>query len=146
MTSMLSKNCDISLRGEVNIHLELAFRFFEEGVKVVDKDLIQASEKLYKSVEECVKACAKFLQMEDIIERVRSRGRWTVTDLEKAVQKITEKLGEDVRLAWDAANYLHVWGFHEAKLDVEAVKLRISNIEKALKLVKKFIERNLKTE
>jgi len=29
---------------------------------------------------------------------------------------------------------------------VEAVKLRISNIEKALKLVKKFIERNLKTE
>ncbi len=87
MTSMLSKNCDLSLRGEVNTHLELAFRFFEEGVKVVDKDPIQANEKLYKSIEECVKACVKFLQMEDIIERVRSRGRWTVTDLEKAVQK-----------------------------------------------------------
>jgi hypothetical protein len=45
--------------------------------------------------------------------------------LERAVRRLTDKLGMDVQLGWDAANHLHVWGFHEAKLEVEDVKARI---------------------
>jgi hypothetical protein len=45
--------------------------------------------------------------------------------LEKAVRKLSDKISIDVQIGWDAANYLHVFGFHEAKLEAENVKARI---------------------
>jgi|GEM_PF-2961333 hypothetical protein len=39
----------------------------------------------------------------------------------------------DVQIGWDAANYLKIYGFHEAKLEVESVKSRVP-------LIKRFIE------
>jgi len=35
------------------------------------------------------------------------------------------------------ANYLHVWGFHKAKLDVEDVKRRIPIIRRLVDLAQK---------
>jgi hypothetical protein len=61
-------------------------------------------------------------------------GGWTVTLLEKAVGKLVDKLGVDVEFGWAEANYLHVWGFHEAKLDVEDVKRRIPIIRRLVDL------------
>ncbi|WP_350309063.1 hypothetical protein [Ignisphaera cupida] len=29
-----------------------------------------------------------------------------------------------ILVAWGEANYLHVWGFHEIKLDSESIKMR----------------------
>ncbi|MEM1570407.1 MAG: PaREP1 family protein [Candidatus Bathyarchaeia archaeon] len=58
------------------------------------------------------------------------RGRWTVTLLERAVGKLVDKIGIDVQLGWDIANYLHAWGFHEAKLDAEDVRRRMPIIKK----------------
>ncbi|WP_342765452.1 PaREP1 family protein [Vulcanisaeta sp. JCM 14467] len=43
---------------------------------------------------------------------------------------MSEKLGEWFTTAWDDANYLHVWGFHEEKLDPEAVRTRLPYIER----------------
>lgn len=43
---------------------------------------MRASEGPYKSAEESVKA-AVLLGLSDVLERVESRGRWTVTDLER---------------------------------------------------------------
>jgi len=40
----------------------------------------------------------------------------------------------DVELGWAEANYLHVWGLHEAKLDVEDVKRRIPIIRRLVDL------------
>ncbi|MBS7613983.1 hypothetical protein KEJ48_07100, partial [Candidatus Bathyarchaeota archaeon] len=37
----------------------------------------------------------------------------------------------------DAANYLHVWGFHEAKLDAEDVRRRMPIIKKLIELTEK---------
>jgi protein tyrosine phosphatase (PTP) superfamily phosphohydrolase (DUF442 family) len=37
-------------------HLELAERFLAEGRELIDKDPVQASEKLYKAAEEAVKS------------------------------------------------------------------------------------------
>ncbi|MEM2164042.1 MAG: hypothetical protein QXR62_06465 [Candidatus Bathyarchaeia archaeon] len=31
--------------------------------------------------------------------------------LEKAVRKLTNNLGIEVQLGWDAANHLHIWVF-----------------------------------
>jgi hypothetical protein len=116
----------------VERHASSALRYLEEGKGLVDKDPVQASEKLYKAAEETVKALAIRFGLGEVLKRVSERGRWTVTELEKAVSRISESLGEWFDAAWDAANYLHVWGFHEAKLDVEDVKKRLPRIERAV--------------
>ena len=111
-------------------HLNLALRCLEEGKKLVDEDPIQASEKLYKASEEAVKALAYCFNLGDVLERVGKRGRWTVTELEKAVGAISRKLGRWFGAAWDRANYLYALGFHEAKLDSEDVKERLPDVER----------------
>jgi hypothetical protein len=39
---------------------------------------VHVSEKLYKAAEEAVKALAKCTEPEDVLRRVRERGRWAV--------------------------------------------------------------------
>ena len=56
-----------------------------------------------------------------------------MTDLEKVVRRL-RSLEPGVVGWWDNANYLHVWGFHEAKLDSESVKIRLPSVEKIVKL------------
>ncbi len=102
--------------------LELATKYINEGRELVDKDPVQAGEKLYKAAEEVVKALAQHYGIKDVLARVDERGRWTVTDLEKAVMEISRRLGRWLRQSWDAANYLRVWGFHEAKLNAEDIQ------------------------
>jgi hypothetical protein len=114
-------------------HLEFAEKYLEEGRILIDKDPVQASEKLYKAAEECVKALAIYSNLIEVLEKVKGRDRWTVTELEKAVLKVSEKLGEWFRTSWDAAWALHVWGFHEGRFDSEDVKARLSSIERMVK-------------
>jgi len=121
-------NLDPKVSSEV--HVELALRYLEEGKNLVDKDPIQASEKLYKAVEEAVKALTILFNLKEVLDIVEKRGRWTVTELERAVRTLSKKLGKWLRESWDTANYLHVRGFHEAKLDSEAVKDRLPDIER----------------
>ncbi|WP_243679172.1 PaREP1 family protein [Vulcanisaeta distributa] len=103
---------------------------------------MQASEKLYKAAEECVKALAQYYDLKNILGRVNERGgRWTVTELEKAVEAISERLGDWFGgEAWDRAWALHVWGFHEAKLDAEAVRIRYPYIERIVNETNKIMK------
>ena len=89
----------------------LAKRYLEEGKRLLDEDPIQASEKLYKAAEEAVKALAVHHRLEDVLVRVRERGRWTVSLLSKAVTRLAKIIGQWVLDAWDHAWVLHVWGF-----------------------------------
>jgi hypothetical protein len=120
-------------------HLEYALKYFGEGKSLTDKDPVQASEKLYKAAEEVVKAFTVHFNLTDIIRRVDERGRWTATELEKAVLRISGKLGEWFFDSWDKAWALHVWGFHEAKFDTEDVKRRLPAIEKIVLEAQKII-------
>jgi hypothetical protein len=120
-------------------HLEYALKYFGEGKSLTDKDPAQASEKLYKAAEEVVKAFTVHFNLTDIIRRVDERGRWTATELEKAVLRISGKLGEWFFDSWDKAWALHVWGFHEAKFDTEDVKRRLPAIEKMVLEAQKII-------
>jgi PaREP1/PaREP8 domain containing family protein len=43
--------------------MELAVMFLEEGKELIDKDPVQASEKLYKATEEAIKAFDYSLQV-----------------------------------------------------------------------------------
>ena len=114
----------------VEAHLELALRYLEEGKRLADGDPVQASEKLYKAAEEVVRALAVYYNLDDILGRVAERGRWTVTELSKAVLRISDKLGEWFRHSWNSAWALHVWGFHEARFDSEVVRRYLPDIER----------------
>lgn len=127
---LLIEKLDLDPGDVSKIHADLAEKFLKEGEEVIDEDPVQASEKLYKAAEECVKALTYHFNFEDIIGEVKGRGRWTVTSLEKAVEKISDNIGAWFEEAWDRANYLRVWGFHEAKLDVGAVRRRVSHVER----------------
>jgi hypothetical protein len=120
-------------------HLEFALKYLMEGKSLTDKDPAQASEKLYKVAEEVVKALTVHFNLSDIIKRVDERGRWTATELEKAVLRISEKLGEWFFDSWDKAWALHVWGFHEAKFDSEDVRRRLPAIERIVLEAQKII-------
>jgi len=115
---------------DVERRIGVALRYLEEGGSLIDKDPVQASEKLYKAAEEVVKALTLHFDLSDVIMKVEGRGRWTVTELERAVEAIAERVGEWFRHSWDSAWVLHVWGFHEGELDSRAVKLRAPSVEK----------------
>lgn len=100
------------------------------------KDSLKSSEKLYKAAEECIEILSERFNLEES-KTAEERGRWTVTLLERAVGKLVDRIGIDVQLGWDAANYLHVWGFHEAKLDAEDVRRRMPIIKKLIELAEK---------
>ncbi len=117
--------------------LELAVKYL--GEELIDKDPVQAGEKLYKAAEECVKVLAQYYDLKDILAKVNERGRWTVTDLASAVTVIADRLGKWFEEAWDAANYLHVWGFHEAKLDAELVRRRLPEVERIVNETQKVL-------
>ena len=126
-------------------HLELALRYLEEGKRLIEKDPAQSSEKLYKAAEESVKALATYLNLKEILEDVEKNGRWSIARLEKAVVKISQKLGSQFRSWWDTAWALHVWGFHEAKLDTEDVRMRLLDIESIVLEAQKIIEGDKQT-
>jgi hypothetical protein len=127
---------------EVLKHLELAERFLEEGKALMDKDPIQASEKFYKAAEEVVKTLTVYYNLSDILKTIERKGRWTVTELEEAVELISQRVGEWFITSWDSAWAVHVWGFHEAKLNSKAVKIRVPYIERMVLEAKKLIRGN----
>jgi len=117
-------------------HRKIAFKMLDDAREFLAKDdAIQASEKLYKSAEETVKALAAEYAG-DVVEQADKDGRWKIALLEKAVRKMSRRLNPEVRHWWDTAYYLHVEGFHEARLDMEGVKIRIQEIENLVKLCK----------
>jgi hypothetical protein len=122
-------------------YLELSVKYLNEGKSLIDKEPIQASEKLYKAAEEVVKALTTYFNLSDIIEKVDERKRWTITELDKASRLISEKLGKWFRSSWDTAWALHVWGFHEEKLDSESVRDRLQDIEKMVMEAQKVVKK-----
>jgi len=139
VVDLLVRTLSLDPRVAGEAHLELSLRYLSEGRALVDKDPIQASGKLYKAAEEAVKALAIFYNLQEILSRVEGRGRWVASDLEKAVEAISERLGGWFGEAWDRAWALHVWGFHEAKLDSKAVEIRLPYVERMVLEAEKII-------
>jgi hypothetical protein len=100
--------------------IESIRRLLDEAEGYLEKgDAVQSSEKLYKAAEECIKILSERLSLPEVKD-AEERGRWTVTLLERAVRKLTGKMGVDVQLGWDATNHLHVWGVPAAIGDLES--------------------------
>jgi hypothetical protein len=132
---------DALFQEEALKRIELAERFLAEGRELVNKDPVQASEKLYKAAEEAVKALAIALNLEEARKAVESGGWWSKL-LEKVARDIAKALGvKEFILWWDAAYKLHVDGFHEAKLSSEDVKDRYGYIEEMVNQAKRILKK-----
>ena len=113
---------------EARKHAELALAIFNEGLSFINKgDVVQSSGKLYKAVEEAIKALAIAKGLDEAREAM-SKDRWTVSLLDKAAIK----LGNNVRQAWAEAYFLHVNGFHEVRIGIDEVKARLPIIQRLI--------------
>jgi hypothetical protein len=65
VVDLLVKLLSLDPQAAAEPHLELASKYLEEGRSLVDRDPVQASEKLYKAAEEAVKAVAAALDVEE---------------------------------------------------------------------------------
>jgi hypothetical protein len=118
----------------ISKRIEIIKNLLAEAEEYLAKgDAAQSSEKLYKVAEECIKLLSERFNLPEVKE-AEEKERWTVTLLEKAVRKLFDKISIDVQICWDSANYLHVWGFHEAKLEAENVKARLPLIKRLIEL------------
>jgi hypothetical protein len=110
--------------------LEIILNLMYEAEKYLrEKNPIQASEKLYKVVEECIKALAERHVISEYREALEYN-RWRLGLLDKAAVTLSKILNEPrIMDVWDSAYYLHVQGFHEARLGIEEVEARLSKIK-----------------
>lgn len=144
VVELLMQELKLNPKEEVEVRVELARRYLVEGKALIDREPVEASEKLYKAAEECVKTLTLCFNLEDILKKVGERGRWTATDLVKAVGELAKTIGAWVLDAWDHAWILHVWGFHEAKLDSDDVRARSPYIEKLVELTEERASKHSK--
>jgi len=123
------------------VRVDLAERFLEEAKAHLGKgDPVQASEKLYKVAEECMKALAEAFNLPEL-EEARKRGRWTAYLLGSASRSLAKKLDEPrIEYAWAIACDIHVWGFHEAKYGIEEIEGDVAHMEWLLNYTKKLVE------
>ncbi len=136
----LMKLLNLDPKVMIEVHLELAERYLKEGKEYLAReDPVQASEKLYKVVEECIKALSEHHSL-DILREVEKEGRWRTWLLGSASRELAGKLNEPrIADAWARAYDVHVWGFHEAKYDMEEIEADLPHVEWLLEYTRRAI-------
>lgn len=126
-------------REGIRLRLALAERLMNEAEEYLRKgNAVQASEKAYKAAEEVVKALAEKFNLPEHQQAARE-GRWHAYLLGKASNSLANKLGNWVSDGWSNAYFLHVWGFHEAKLDVGDLTSYMNRIREMLKEARRVL-------
>jgi len=134
---IISAISKIDPQDSIKLRFEIAKRFLSEAEDYLSKgDIIQSSEKAYKVAEEVIKALAEKFNLPEYQQALRE-GRWYTYSLANAAGKLALSLGKWVKEGWDSAYVLHVWGFHEGKLDLENVRLRIQDVKNLLENAQK---------
>ena len=89
-----------------------------------------------------MKILAERLELPEV-EKARSYDRWHTWLLGRAAARASKLLGEPkIRFAWANAYDVRVWGFHEAKYDVEIVSTVLPDIEWLVNYVKQLLQKN----
>jgi len=132
---------------EIEARLEIAKHMLKRAREEIEKgDAIQASEKLYKAVEECIKILTCIEGLEEC-RRAREEGGWWTKLLSRAARKLALRLGEKIVLeAWSQGYDLHVHGFHEHSLGVDEVKESLPTVEQLIKFTEEKVKHYLEKE
>ena len=116
------------------VEVERLRSLFREATSFLERgDAVQASEKLYKVAEDCVKSLAQLHNLPEHVEAVKEGGWWTKL-LNRAAGRLAKLYGEEFRRAWGLAYELHQRGFHEESMSVEDVKEAAPLIEELMEL------------
>ena len=102
--------------------------WINEADELLEKgDVVQASEKYYKAVEEAVKVLSRKFNLR-VLRRLK-HGRWTSELLFDAVNELGI---DEIKDIWYIAWELHIDGFHEMRLTKERLKLVKGKIHSVL--------------
>jgi len=123
----------------IKARLELAEKYMKEAEEFLKKgDVVQSLEKAYKVAEEIVKAFAEKFNLTEYQQAVKE-DRWHTCTLANAAAELSSRLGDWIKTGWNSAYTLHVWGFHEAKLDLDSVKNLLQDVKRMLEESKKIL-------
>ncbi len=138
----IERMLELDPREEASMRLEIAKHMLRRAKEELERgDAVQASEKLYKAVEECIKILACLDGLEEC-RRAREEGGWWTRLLSRAARRLALRLGEKLILeAWSQGYDLHVHGFHEHSLDVREVEESLPVVEKLVD----YTERKMKS-
>ena len=107
---------------------------------IEEQNPMQASEKLYKVAEECIKILAEKERIPEF-EKAQQKEQWQTYLLGQAVTSLAEKLKEEkIITAWTDAYDVHVWGFHELKYRLKDIKARVKSIEWLFNFTKEYLK------
>jgi len=121
---------NVNLLSASDVLIKEADELLEKG------DTVQASEKYYKAAEEAIKLITKTLNIQDVLQKVKSLGRWSSTLLFEGAMSISPEMYS----IWSDAWYLHIYGFHEMKLTYNEVKSASHNIHKIINILSDLIK------
>ncbi|AEM39062.1 PaREP1 family protein [Pyrolobus fumarii 1A] len=138
---------DLDPEEELETRVAVAEHMLRRARDVLEKgDAVQASEKLYKAVEECIKVLACLEGLEEC-RRAREEGQWWTKLLSRAARKLSVRLNEPLVLeAWGHAYDLHVHGFHEHALDAENVARSVPVVEKLVSYTKRILGERIRRD
>jgi hypothetical protein len=136
---ILSALSRVDPKESIKLRIELAEKYMAEAFKYLDKgDAVQASEKAYKAAEGVVKALSEKFNLFEYQPALKA-GRWCTYTLGKASSTLSSKLGNWVLDGWSSAYFLHVWGFHEAKLTTSDITSYLNRVKEMLEEAKKVL-------
>jgi len=88
-------------------------------------DVVQASEKYYKAVEEGIKLLARKYELNDILSRVKEKGFWDMKDLDDAVYELSKMLNKkEIIEYWESAILIINASLYPEDLREEAKKVK----------------------
>ncbi|MFP3400382.1 PaREP1 family protein [Acidianus sp.] len=104
--------------------------WIKEADDLLEKgDIVQASEKYYKAVEEGIKLLVIKKGLNCIINEVIRKRGWKSEILYKASRRLSIILSENILKCWRDAYYFHTLGFHEMVLNVEKMKAKLKDFK-----------------
>jgi hypothetical protein len=88
-------------------------------------DVVQASEKYYKAVEEGIKLLTRKYELNDILSRVKEKGFWDMKDLDDAVYELSKMLNKkEIIEYWESAILIINTSLYPEDLREEAKKVK----------------------
>jgi hypothetical protein len=110
---------NVNLLSASDVLIKEADELLEKG------DTVQASEKYYKAAEEAIKLITKTLNIQDILQKVREEGYWSLGILHDAVVEISQRLNNDrIIELWKSAVIIFTVSLPKNILIIEAEKVK----------------------
>jgi hypothetical protein len=110
---------NVNLLSASDVLIKEADELLEKG------DTVQASQKYYKAAEEAIKLITKTLNIQDVLQKVREEGYWSLGILHDAVVEISQRLNNDrIIELWKSAVIIFTVNLPKNILIIEAEKVK----------------------